>query len=355
MTLDRRVIVLVIPTLKLGGAEKVMSELANTWVLQKHQVHVVLLTRDKERFFYIHPDIRVHELGFENKGLIQKIWAELKVIIGLRKVFRTLRPDYILCFMEKYNVITVLSSAFLNLRVVLSDRSNPKKKLPPFLKLLKTLTYRSASGIVAQTSMAKLELAKSVRNKNIRVIPNPVRKFPFDHETSRDKIILNVGRLVPEKAQHYLLEAFALVSDSTWRLVICGDGPLRKSLEGQARALNIYSRTLFAGSVTDIDSWLQKSSIFAFTSISEGFPNALAEAMSAGMAVVSFNCEAGPSDIVQNGINGFLTDVGDVAAFHLCLEKLISNKQLRQRLGERARLVSEKLDINVISDSYLNL
>ncbi len=346
-------IFLVIPTLHQGGAERVMSELANTFITYPDiKVHLILLAKSSV-FYTIHNEVIIHQLGFENKGRIKKVFAELRTFSKLRKLFKNLKPDTALSFMEKYNSFTILASLFTGTKVFVSDRSNPLKKQSLFIEILRKSTYKYAAGIIAQTELAKKVLQKKVKNKNIRVIPNPIKKVSLYPDIDRKKIIINVGRLVPEKGQRYLLEAYSKIMYIGWELIILGDGPLRKELEDQAKLLGITKNLYMPGAVNNVDEWLAKSSIFAFPSVSEGFPNALAEAMSAGLPCVSFDCEAGPRDIISDGENGFLVPLRDVDEFSNKINTLINNPHLRVLMGSHARTVREDFERSKVASEYL--
>ena len=194
--------------------------------------------------------------------------------------------------MDKYNVFSILAGRFLNLRIFISDRSNPKLQLPLTLFLLKKISYRYATGLIAQTSLAKETIEKVARNKNIKVIPNPVKEVQLFPEIPRENIIINIGRMVPEKGQEYLIQAFAKLDATNWKLVILGDGRLRGNLEKQIIDLGLTGKIIMPGAINDIDEWLARSSIFVLSSISEGFPNSLMEAMAAGLPCISFDCNA---------------------------------------------------------------
>lgn len=348
----RKKVFLVIPDLSQGGAERVMSELANQLSTTKHKIHLVLLAKAKD-FYQIEPEVIVHRLGFENKGLIQKKFSELHTFLKLRKLLKLYKPDVVLSFMDKYNVFTVLASSFLGIKVFVSDRSNPKLTNSFLLQQFKKFTYKRASGILAQTQMAKDLLQQLTKNKNIHVVPNPVKHIRLYPSIEREKVILNVGRLVPEKGQGYLLEAFEKVKNNGWRLVIIGDGPLNYKLKQQAIDLKISERVIFTGSITDVDTWYAKASIFAFTSVSEGFPNALIEAMAAGLPCVSFDCDAGPRDIIKNNINGLLVPVADFNKMADSLNILIDNIDIREKISREAIKVRHVLSSEIISEQYL--
>ncbi|MDD3944782.1 MAG: glycosyltransferase family 4 protein [Bacteroidales bacterium] len=344
-------IFLVIPTLKQGGAERVMSELTNEFAKQKHEVHLILLASVSD-FYSIDDSVTIHRLAFVNRGRLHKLFDEMKVFFKLRNLLSLHRPDATLSFMDKYNILTILASRFLNLNVFVSDRSNPFKKIPLLISFLKIHTYKYANGIIAQTQLAKKILEKKTKNKNIKVIPNPIKNIEHFPEVSRENIILSVGRLVPEKGHKYLIDAFSNLDIEDWKLVILGEGVLRTDLEKQINGLSIQDKVILYGAVQDVDKWLSKVSVFAFPSISEGFPNALVEAMSVGLPCVSFDCKTGPKDIIENHKNGILVEEKNIEELTIALKILISDEQLRRRLGNEAIKIKKHLSLEKISKEY---
>lgn len=345
-------ICLVIPTLKQGGAERVISELANEFVKQGNLVFLIVLAKSND-FYSIDSNVKVFRLDFENKGIIAKIFSEISVFFKVRNLLKKIHPDAILSFMDKYNILVLAASRFLKLKVFVSDRSNPKKKIPLIILFFKKIFYRFATGIIAQTSLAKNILKEITGHANIKVISNPIKIVDLYSEVKREKIILNIGRLVPEKGHKYLIEAFNLLDSNDWKLVIIGEGILRKDIEKQIDNLNLKDKVLLLGTIVDVDIWYAKASIFAFPSISEGFPNALVEAMSAGLPCVSFDCDAGPSDIIQNGINGYLVRTKEVDGLAKILDELINDEELRLNIGLNAMKVKETFDSEKISKEFL--
>ena len=346
-------IFLVITTLTQGGAERVISELANQFFERGIKVHLILLAKSED-FYIVNRNITIHRLGFVNKGKLQKIFSELQVFIKLRQLLKEHRPDAVLSFLDEINVFTILASRFLNLRVFVSDRSNPKMKLIPSIYLLKKFTYPYATGIISQTVLAKNTIEEFTGHKNVHVIPNPVKEVQLYPEIRREKIILNIGRLVPEKGQNYLLQAFSRLQVGDWKLVILGDGPLRETLEKQILDLELSGKVEMPGSVRDVDRWLARASIFALSSISEGFPNALIEAMAAGLPCVSFDCDAGPRDIIKNHVDGLLVPNRDVAGMTKQLEYLIeSESSYRDKISFEALKIRNVLSSESISNKYL--
>ncbi len=346
-------IILIIPTLLHGGAERVMSELANEWVKQTHKVIFVLLSENKNKAYILDDRINIIELGFKNSGKIKKIVSEVDTIFRLRAVLKNENPNFILSFMPKYNILTLLATLSLNINVYVSDRNNPKAKLPKFIELSRKILYKKSKGIIVQTTIAKGIMKKKLGHNNIEIIPNPVKYIELYPSIKREKIILNIGRMDLLKGQSYLLQIFSDLNLPDWTLVILGSGELLESLKKQAKELRISNQVIFQGNVSNIDEWLARSSIFASTSLSEGFPNALAEAMAAGLACVSFDCDTGPSELIENKKNGFLIPLKDIESFKESINYLVTNKSLRKKMGNEAIKIRTELKPEIISDKFL--
>ena len=344
---------LIIPTLKQGGAERVMSELANEFASWGLEIHLVLLARS-EVFYSINKEIIIHSLGFTNKGRTQKILAQFQTLVKLRKLIKHEKPDFVLSFMTKYSILTIISALGLDTPVFVSDRSNPKKNIGRVLSFLRRKFYSKTTGIIAQTSLAKEILQEETGSNNIKVIPNPLREISKYPALQKEKLIINVGRLVPEKGHQYLLKAFSELESPEWKLVILGDGPLRNELLHLAEKLNISDRLIMPGSVENVDEWFARSSLFVFSSVSEGFPNALVEAMAAGLPCISFDCDAGPRDIIEHNTNGVLVETANVGQLVKEITELIGDEKRLKILGDNAKRIKCHLDVKEISLQYFN-
>ena len=345
-------IFLISPTLQQGGAERVISELANQFCKYDGvTIHLVLLAISDD-FYSINDKVIIHRLGFENKGKVQKKISEIKTLFQLRNLYRHHKPNSVLSFQERFNSFAILASIGTRIPVFVSDRSNPLKLLSPFNEKLRRFTYKYAAGIISQTSFAKEIIEKKIKNKNIKVIPNPIKEITTYPEIKREKIILNVGRLVPEKGQKYLIEAFTKLDNKEWKLFLLGEGPLLKELQSQVVNLGKSDQVEFKGAVTNVDEYLARASIFAFPSISEGFPNALIEAMGAGLPCVSFDCNAGPRDVIVDGENGFLIELNNTVELHDKLNLLTHESELRTEIGKQAIKQKEVYNLDVIASQF---
>jgi glycosyltransferase involved in cell wall biosynthesis len=144
------------------------------------------------------------------------------------------------------------------------------------------------------------------------------------------------------------------MQNRTWKLLIAGGDSEGKELKELAKSLNVLERIEFLGKVKDIWSVYNRCKIFIMPSRSEGFPNALCEAMISGMACISFDFIAGPSDLIIDGQNGLLVKEGDVSLLAQKIDMLIEDEELIKRLGSQAFQLRNKLDENFIGEKVQN-
>jgi len=219
------------------------------------------------------------------------------------------------------------------------------------------LIYPTARGIICQTERAKEIFLTRNKHSNIAVIGNPIKDLkPISETTQREKNVLMVGRLIKSKHQDKLIEMFAKVSLPDWKLIIVGYDHLKQHnmlrLKELAINLGIDHRVVFMGKQENVEEIYLESSIFAFTSSSEGFPNAIGEAMSAGLPVVAFDCVAGPSEMITDGHNGFLIPLFDFRQFEERLAALMNDESLRAKLGSNAKESIKKYSSETICKAF---
>lgn len=350
-------IVVIIPTLGSGGAERVTSILIENWI-KDNQNNVTLIIWDAKRIFYPIPEnVKIIDLNFRYTNKFERIIKQIKVLYNIRQHLKKLNPDFILSFLTQTNIAVLLSNLFLKKNIIISERNSPEaiqKELNMFTRLLRKQLYPKARGIIVQTAISnKLINEEFPKLKSINIY-NPIRHINITNNIERENIILNIGRLTKQKGQLDLINAFHKLNLNNWRLIILGEGELRSELEKKITELKLNDKISLLGEVKDISSWLKKSSIFVFPSYHEGFPNALAEAMISGLPVISYNCDTGPSELIINNTNGILVEVGNIEELTNSIKLLIDNKILRKKISEEAVKIKDLLSPKIIADEYLN-
>jgi glycosyltransferase involved in cell wall biosynthesis len=345
-------ITLVTPSLGSGGAERVMSELAAYFAdTLHHHVTMIVLTKT-EQFYKVPESVTVKEPSFDHKKYSRPVFS-VKILQHLRKQLKSSKPDAVLTFGGRYNAFVLLASKGLGLRVFVSDRSKPGISYGGFQNFINPRQYKSATGIIAQTRAAEAFTKKAIGHKNIAVIGNPIRQQPASTAT-RENIILSVGRFIRTKHQDLLIEYFSKIPNEGWKLVFLGDGAGLDACRQKAAALGIGDKVLFEGAVRNVNDYYNKSAIYASTSSSEGFPNALGEAMATGMACISYDCVAGPADLIEHNHTGMLIAMNAHEAYADALKTMMANATLRENLGAAARKKIEEFSTPVIAQRFFD-
>ena len=347
----------VIHSLQAGGMERVMSELINYFASKNtYEVHVVLYGIKRDVFFKLSDKVIIHKPKFEFDNA-KRFWSTLKTISFLRKEIKAINPVSLLSFGERWNNLVLLSLYGTGIPVYVSDRSQPDKSIGKLNQMLRKLLYPKAKGGIVQTTKP-LDIFKSYyHHPNFKVIGNPIRQIT-PKECNRQNIILMVGRYIESKQQNVLIEIFSQLNAPDWKLVLLGYDHLKQSnqikWESLANELGLKDRVIFTGKQDDVEHYYLTSKIFAFTSVSEGFPNVIGEAMSAGLPVVAFDCIAGPSDLITDEENGFLIPINNRELFAQKLQFLIDNPQEIINQGNNAKRNIIPFELNYICSQFEN-
>ena len=349
-------IALVIPSLHAGGMERVMSELVNEFSLDKTlEIHLILYGITREIFYPVPENVTIHKPSFEFKNKY-RLFYTLKTLIFLRRQIIKIAPKSILSFGERWNSFVLIACWGLKYPIYVSDRCQPNKSLGKLHNWLRNKLYPKAKGVIAQTEKGKAIFEKMYKHTNIQVIGNPIRQITSEKKIDKENIVLTVGRLIDTKHHDELIRLFVEINDPNWKLIIVGDDALkqknRSKLERLIKELRAEDKVVLAGSQKEVEPYYLKSKIFAFTSSSEGFPNVIGEAMSAGLPVVAFDCMSGPSDMIANEKNGYLIELFNYESFKKHLQILMSDESLRLKLGLNAAESIQDFKIDEISKKY---
>ena len=309
-----RRLLLLINSLEGGGAEKVMATLATHLAQSGPECELRLALLDDLPIAYpLPPSVTLVQL--DSRGGFRRSISEV------RRLVAGWQPDIVLSFLTRANCAAVLSRGTGNFRCVISERVHTTSHLGDGLRarvlrgVLKVL-YPRADAVIAVSQGVADELVRryGVNTSRLHVIPNPVnvdrmrtRGVEAPEISLPDDFFVSVGRLVPNKGGETLLRAFAAQSNTLRALVMLGEGPERARLTALADSLGLHDRVQMPGYVSNPQAVVARATAYVSASRSEGFPNALVEAMALGRPVVSTDCASGPSEILAERPEGTVT------------------------------------------------
>ncbi|OYQ32115.1 hypothetical protein CHU92_14665 [Flavobacterium cyanobacteriorum] len=336
-------IAVVGPCINMGGIERASATMANFISTQGHTTLYLAIFRHP-RFFKLNPDIEYDEpLDGSNVTKLSLI----KTIIRIRKKIIAFNPDAVLAYNKFYASLTLIALVGLRKKIIISERSSPLfrwKKNAAFINKLATLLNPPA-GVIAQTSVAFEHQYKYYGPKvKYKIIPNALREVTLYPHVGRNKWILAVGRFAdPLKGFDLLIEAFAKIKAQDWKLVFAGGDEDGEYLKELSRELGVHEKIIYLGKVKEIDKVYAQAGIFVIPSRSEGFPNALCEAMAAGLPCISFDFVAGPRDIITDGVDGIIVENGNTDKLAAAIDDIITDEPKRLLLMKNAPQISDRL------------
>ncbi len=357
-----RKVLLVIPGLSAGGAERVLVLLADGLLARGYRVEVVTIF-GRQHDFYRLPESAERialDLVGETYRLADKLGGNLRRIAGLRGAMRAAAPDVVISFLSETNVLVLLAAVGLGIPVIVTEHIDSRwYPLGRAWKLLRRLTYRLAAWLVSASAGVDQGFAWLPAGRRV-VIHNPVRPEVSEAAASAPLMfrwrytVLAMGRLETQKGFDVLIEAFGrLAADfPDWGLAILGEGSLRPRLSDQIAALGLADRVQLPGVTVSPAATLRHGDLFVLSSRYEGFGLALVEAMAVGLPVIATDCPSGPSEIVHPGEDGRLVPAEDATALAGAMAQLMSDAAERRRLGENARAAAQRFDLNTVMQSW---
>jgi len=353
-------ILLVLPSLERGGGERVMLQLARSFLAAGREVHLAVLLGGGPLRGEVPDAVVLHELV--PAGHARGFWLAWQAFPRLISLMRSVQPGAVLSTMTGTNLLTVLACkrARTGSRLVLREAASLVNVKSSLKRLMMRWLYPRTDGMVAVSAGIARELVcLGVAENRIQVIHNPVDAEKLRRLAVgglplnlRDKTpyIVSIGRLAEQKDQQTLLKAYALSPlCETHRLVIVGEGNQRPYLEQLGRDLGIDGRLLLLGAMDNPYPILAGASLHVLSSRWEGYPNVLLEALALGVPVVSTDCPHGPRELLDNGRYGHLTPVADVNALACAMAA-----ELAQPCSDRDRILRSH-DQGAIASRYLSL
>jgi GalNAc-alpha-(1->4)-GalNAc-alpha-(1->3)-diNAcBac-PP-undecaprenol alpha-1,4-N-acetyl-D-galactosaminyltransferase len=358
-------ILFLMSSMGAGGAERVAATLANAWVSRGDRVTLMPTFSARGDCFY--PLSRQVELVYLADLVSNNKWtyaSRIARLLAMRRFVKMDRPAVIVSFLSNVNVAAVLASAGLRIPLIVCERVDPfVLPMSPFQWLACRIAYPFADVLMVQTHAVAFKYASSGwALRRVSVIPNPIPEqmlsIPVHSAVARTRRLLSIGRLDEQKQFNVLIKVFASLKgrNPNWSLRIVGEGPLRVALQQQIVALGMETCIELFGRSSDIGQELAEADAFVLTSKYEGFPNALLEAMAAGLPCIAFDCPSGPQEMSLDGRVALLVPLNDERALEHELERLMVNDDLRRSLGERARTsVRERFSLDRVLERWDSL
>jgi len=366
-------IIFLIPTLSIGGGERVVSELSLN--LPKSIEKTIVLFKEDISYPYKGKIISLG-VNFSSKNIFLKGFYYLLGLLRFKKIVENEKPDYVISFGHIANIINILSRAKSIVRVDNYFSSALKGFGGRIYKFFIKLLFNKAHLIVEVSKASAHDLVENfgIKKEKIKVIYNPLNikeidnlaKEPLEQkyqEIFKNPVIINMGRLNNQKGQHYLIEAFKNIKGAikNAKLVILGRGELEKELKKLSESYGLKNDIYFLGWQKNPFKFLARSKVFILSSLWEGLPYVLLEAMACGLPIVSYDCKSGPREILAPDTD-FLAEAKNIeyAKYGALVEnrkkellsqaaiKMLSDDNLLNKYREKSRERALAFDIRDI-------
>lgn len=348
-------VVFILPNLGSGGAERVVTILSKALRERDLAVDIVLMMTDLVQYPVPHG---VGLVTLNTKGMSQI--ARLRVMRDyFRKQKKSFRRVVAVPFQDNCLQYTLAAVAGLGISVVACERNDPYQKGTRGLARFKAnLPFALAKRCVFQTPDARDYYRMGVEKKSTVIVNPLILRQDIHWQGQESKNIISVGRLDPQKNQKILIDAFARFHEKfpAYTLEIFGEGSLRPQLQAQINGLGLENAVFLRGYADNIHDRLAQAAMFALPSDYEGMSNALIEALAIGVPVVTTDHPIGGARmLVEDGVSGLMTPVGDTDGLYRAMERLAADPELAQMLGKNSVRVREKLAVDAVVRQWLDV
>lgn len=345
-------IVFVLPTLGKGGAERVVSELANEMIERNYQISILLLDKNVVEYS-LNAKINVEFLAYDpTLGSIKRTWKRIGL---LRRTIKKYDTDVVFSFLTSANILSCFACRGLRSRLIVSERSDPSCNCSKKADKLRKFAYRYADGFVFQTKQAKAWFSKAIQNRSA-VIKNPLNpKLPQIRQTWHKEIV-TASRLEKSKNIEMLIDAFAMLAeiDSTYKLKIFGNGSYEAQLKQYVEMKACKDNILFMGMDHDWHHQVLDASLFVLSSNYEGLSNSLMEALAIGLpCIATDDPNGGARSIIEHNTNGQLVPIKDIEALFHAMCHILNDNELKAHYSNNASNLKTSCSLSHICDEWL--
>ncbi len=366
LKIAKKKLMFIIPSLVDGGAEKVLVEIVNHLDATKYEISLVLFEKKGVYLSSIPNYVKIYSLKKKSR------YSVIKLIVRLTKLFRRIKPDTALSFMEYADLIAIYAKllSLHKFNVIISIHNYLSSDLlydryRSIKSFLCRNTFKYADNVIVPSQGLKYDLTENYKlsSEKIKVIYNPLdlkeitnlKKAAFMNDKF-SKYIIACGRLTKQKDYPHLLKAYSLIyKNIEEKLVILGEGEDEEKLNQLVKKLGIQGMVFFLGFQKNPYKFMKNATIFVLSSLWEGFAIVIAEAMACAVPVISTDCPSGPGEIITNGENGILVTPGNEKDLADAMLTLIRHKELRKKFSEEGKKRSEDFMIEKILPQYERL
>ena len=343
----------VIGSLTGGGAERVVSELANSLNEYGCDVSVILIANYKITY-NVCKNIKIIDATCPNAMFGM---GRVKRIIVLHKILKNNDFDVVISFTTKVNNIVTIAHMGVKTKLVLCERNDPRfDPIERSERILRRILYQRASGYVFQTCGERDYFNKRIQSKSV-VIPNPINPdLPLAFEGVRSKRIVSASRLTEQKNIKMAIEGFKVFQsvNPDYVFEIYGEGELEGELKNYVQELGLSDNVIFKGRFDDLYSNILDASCFVLTSNYEGISNAMLEAMALGIPTISTDYPSGGArEAIENYKNGILISLNDSVSLGNELINLIANDELQKQLSVNGKEIRDKYSLSKITKIWI--
>lgn len=353
-------IAFLILRLSSGGAERSTAALANQMAKTGHKVTILALTENTSFYPTENVDVRFLDLPQlpATKG-VSRFQAVIRRAVSLRRTVRELHPDVLVGMSHIMSAYAAFCTKGTHTASVGTERANPFVLYAgKTMNLFRKGASLFCDGFVCQTEKAKSFFPKATQRK-AAVIPNAIFNplvFSTAVPAEREHVISALGRLDDNKGFDVLIRAFAKVHEAfpSYTLQIFGEGTSRPDLEKLAASLGLTDAVSLPGVDGRAILQIARSSVFVLSSRSEGMPNALIEAMAAGVPCVSTQCDMGPKELIRDGVNGLLVPVDDIEALAEAILRILRDRSFSESLSVNALTIRQTHAVEQITQKWVD-
>ena len=353
-------ICMVSDQLATGGAERYAAYLSQYFEQNRIKVHHVIVV-DKVDYEYSGELLNLGKLKNESNGILNRMnrfWV-------LRQFFKKNKFDYIIDFrVKRFQLQEIFIAKFIYKSPLIVVVQNYITDLYfPINKFLANRIYSSNSAIVSVTNSIKNKILANYVYKEISVIPNPIDFTFIETKQNEDlnidyKYILAVGRMEDNVKQFdKLIHCYAksILPENDIKLIILGDGKLKSDFIQLAFDLKLADKIVFKGHVKNPFPYYKNAFFMVLSSLNEGLPFVLIEALICETPVVAFDCNSGPSEIIVDQENGLLVENQNQEKLIIAMNEMVLNEKLYYHCKSNAKDSMEKFKIKNIGQQWLQL